>query len=526
MIIFSLYITFVISNIYFSALSGADNYKYMQNILYLFGDSPEPYDNQGLLYYFLVSLIIKIRTESFDYINSQAFLSDTIDAIVLSESILLANFILFIFGLIGFYYLMKKIEIKKNKSLFIILLFCYFPTFYYLRLNMKPEILAFTLLPWIFFFFEDFLHTKLNRNIVSISILSAILITTKGSIAAMVAVCLFIKFIINYKSFTIKQISLGFLILFLAWGSILGENYLFDIGSLLDRQPEENYDNRADLDFIYTFDFERLRKDPKKDYHSESLLSITMIDLFSDYFELNWKEDSVLFSQKIKPLIIARDRDINNLNLKLFNYDSDYKHIVYSGPHENYLKYQIRYFGLMFSSLFIFLVLYNLFRENKRNVTYLLLPFIGIFVLLINSIFGIPQNNFDPAVADTFKVFYYSFLIPFPILIIFKNMNLKNVRNIFIITIFIIFTFINLGFPKINDEQLDSKLTTSIENTVLCEFNKTYMEPTLASGDKLLCRDTKISGSVATNFVKIPYISSFLLLISTLLILLKLKDEK
>ena len=105
-------------------------------------------------------------------------------------------------------------------------------------------------------------------------------------------------------------------------------------------------------------------------------------------------------------------------------------------------------------------------------------------------------------------------------------MNLKNVRNIFIITIFIIFTFINLGFPKINDEQLDSKLTTSIENTVLCEFNKTYMEPTLASGDKLLCRDTKISGSVATNFVKIPYISSFLLLISTLLILLKLKDEK
>ena len=178
------------SNIYFSALSGADNYKYIQNILYLFGESSEPYDNQGLLYYFLVSLIIKIRTESFDYNNSQAFLSDTIDAIVLSESILLANFILFIFGLIGFYYLMKKIEIKKNKSLFIILLFCFFPTFYYLRLNMKPEILAFTLLPWIFFFFEDFLDTKQNRNIISIGILSAILMSTKGSIAAMVAVCL------------------------------------------------------------------------------------------------------------------------------------------------------------------------------------------------------------------------------------------------------------------------------------------------------------------------------------------------
>ena len=52
------------------------------------------------------------------------------------------------------------------------------------------------------------------------------------------------------------------------------------------------------------------------------------------------------------------------------------------------------------------------------------------------------------------------------------------------------------------------------------------MEPTLASGNKLLCKDTKISGSVKTKLVKIPYASSFLLLISTLLILLKLKHEK
>ncbi len=525
-IFLSLYITFSMSNIYFSALSGADNYKYIQNILYLFGESSEPYDNQGLLYYFIVSLVIKMRTESFEYFNNQAFLADTVDAIFLSEAILLANFILFIFGLVGFYYLMKKIEFNQYKSLVVILFFCYFPTFYYLRLNMKPEILAFTLLPWIFFFFEDFLDTKQNRNIISIGILSAILMSTKGSIAAMVAVCLLAQYIINYKRITLKQISLGFLTLLIAWGSILVENYFFEIGSLLDRQPEENYNNRATVDFIYTVDFERLRKDPKKDYHRESLLSITMIDLFSDYFELNWKEDSVLFSQKIKPLIVARDRSINNLNLKLINYDSQFKHFVYSGPNSVYLKYQVRYIGLLFSALFIFLIFLNLFRENKKNRVYILFPFFGIFVLLINSIFGIPQNNFDPAVADTFKVFYYSFLVPFSLLIILKNVDLKKIFNLFLTLLFIIFTFINFGFPKINDQQLDSSITRSVENTVLCEFNSIYIQTTLASTDKLICKTPNISGSIDTTFDKIPYISSFLLLIGSFLILLKIKKNE
>lgn len=114
----------------------------------------------------------------------------------------------------------------------------------------------------------------------------------------MVLICLFCRYIISSKSISLKQVGLGLFIFLMAWGSILGENYFLEIGNILDRQPEENYNNRADSKFIYSVDFERLRKDPKKDYHNESLLAITMIDLFSDYFELNWKEDSVLFSEK------------------------------------------------------------------------------------------------------------------------------------------------------------------------------------------------------------------------------------
>ena len=73
LIFISLYITFVITNIYFNALSGADNYKYIENILFFFGERDSTYDNQGLLYYFLVSLILKLRTDSFNYFEKAIF---------------------------------------------------------------------------------------------------------------------------------------------------------------------------------------------------------------------------------------------------------------------------------------------------------------------------------------------------------------------------------------------------------------------------------------------------------------------
>ena len=46
---------------------------------------------------------------------------------------------------------------------------------------------------------------------------------------------------------------------------------------------------------------------------------------------------------------------------------------------------------------------------------------------MVNSLFGFPQNNFDPLVGDTLKVFYYSFLIPLPVLIVFKKF--KTCKN-------------------------------------------------------------------------------------------------
>ena len=54
-LIFFVYLTFSITHIYFNALAGADNYKYFQNILFVYGESDNTFVNQGLLYYFLIA---------------------------------------------------------------------------------------------------------------------------------------------------------------------------------------------------------------------------------------------------------------------------------------------------------------------------------------------------------------------------------------------------------------------------------------------------------------------------------------
>ena len=517
-----IYITFSITNIYFNALAGADNFKYFQNILYIYEESTTTYDNQGLLYYFFVASLLSLRTSSFNY-NQDINTIFQNDSVLLSETILLTNLIIFVFGLVGFYFIMEKLNVGKNKSLVILIVMVCFPSLYYLRLNMKPEILAFALIPWIFYFLESFLESKRNILLVNISILLSILVLSKGSIAAMVLACLFTRFIINYKLFSSKQILIGFGSLLIALSLITIENNILGIGNLLERNPEPNYNFKAPSNIIYNLDAERLLKDPKKNYHRDSLIGITLIDLTGDYFELNWKEDSVLFSKNIKPLIVSRDRELDNENLKLFNLDAELKNIVYSGPGPKYTKYYLRYLNLLISIFFIFLTFKYFFKEKKVNKVYLIFPFIGIFVLLINTVFGIPQNNFDPSFGDTYKVFYYSFLIPFSIIVVLKNISIKNFKNIMFVLFFLLFTFVNLGFPKSNNENLDIEIKESIENTIFCELNKNIVENSFITEIKVQCIDQNVIGPIKTDIKKVPFISLFLLFLSIALSFISFK---
>ena len=77
----------------------------------------------------------------------------------------------------------------------------------------------------------------------------------------------------------------------------------------------------------------------------------------SDYFELNWKEDSTLFSKNIKPLVVGELKNSGDEYYKLFSLDFNNKEIKYFGPGLDYLTYVTTYIAMIFSLFFLYLYL-------------------------------------------------------------------------------------------------------------------------------------------------------------------------
>ena len=77
-----------------------------------------------------------------------------------------------------------------------------------------------------------------------------------------------------------------FSFLIILFFSNFGNNRL-GVGNVLNRSPEVQYQNLAEIQILYSIDLERLYKDPMKNYHKDSALAITLLDTYGDYFELN-----------------------------------------------------------------------------------------------------------------------------------------------------------------------------------------------------------------------------------------------
>ena len=80
-------------------------------------------------------------------------------------------------------------------------LLCFLPISFHIRGTLKPEILAFTLFSWILYYISDYKTNKNTLIFVKIILLSAILFTTKSSIAVMIGTVLLLELIINYRGF-------------------------------------------------------------------------------------------------------------------------------------------------------------------------------------------------------------------------------------------------------------------------------------------------------------------------------------
>lgn len=469
----------------------------------------------GLMYYYLQYINYYVQYNEF---GQNQFL--------LHKSIQQTNFYIFIVGLIGFYKILRHFNFQKS-SIFLTFIFInFFPVSVVQRIVFKPEILAFALLPWILFCIEKY---KEEKNVyylyLSIPILVSCL-TLKGNVLVIISVYIFIT---NLKLLIeINKRHLLFLIsLFLLSITFLNfENSSANNKSLLDVQSgatlNEKYDFKASPKIIYHTDIYDILTSPIKHDHADSFIAITLLETTGDYFDLYWDSDCCNYfkdrkefvkfevSERIQPPIISvEDKELT---------------IFIQKETDIYLNQTI---GL-FLSLFFYSILIKSVFQNKKYRSYLLATFLGMGLLLFHSISGIPVNNFDPNVGDTYKPHYYSFLFLLSTIFLVIGLIGKKKNRIFLI-IYILFSFINFGLLKTPTISFNNDITPYIEYSTFCEISK----PLLINNyglDDVECFNGDGISSIAWEEV---YENGFAIkkfnitaLISTFLIMLYLTSKK
>ena len=351
---------------------------------------------------------------------------------------------------------------------------------------MKPEILAFSLLPWVIYYSKQYLIEKDFFYLYFTIPMLSILFTSKGSILGLTVIFLLLfygKEILNiFKNHTVKGLTvLLILIAFLI--PIYMENSKITNSGVLNFEPYLEYKNNAPLNIIYNFDLNEFLNNPIRNSQAGSFIGVTLLDTFGDYYQLYWEYEYSLTNTSRKEI----------LKSGTFNIDLNFKEI--------YLPINIRYLNLEYYRIYISVLLtliYYLFllkdviskKYNKELKVFLILPFIGMALLLFQVITGVPAQNWDPSKGDSLKPFYYSFLIIISFSFLFIE-NLKKIKfknKIFlIISSFLVFMFL-MGFPKANNSSFDNQLIFNNQHLFTCEMNSLIFKVTLFETDNITCK--------------------------------------
>ena len=284
--IFTLLISYYLGVAFFDITTGLDFNKYVVNLEFFSGKDVEVYDSQGSLYFWSIA--------NFSGFSYEFYTSRNLSTLI-NNKIQLINLTYYLLGLLGLGLLLK---IKKVNSLHILLslsVLNFFPTALYFRLTMKPEIMAFAILPWLFLLFTYYFEQRNNLNSYILIILLSLTLTTKGSITGMVLISLL--FLYGKKLIRIRDnlpLLLGTLIfssLFLYLNFLLTGKFLFGRPNVVGESLLNKWNNTADLNFFTNIDFRNLYENPFKYLHSDSFVSITLLDTLSDYFTFFWKHN-------------------------------------------------------------------------------------------------------------------------------------------------------------------------------------------------------------------------------------------
>ena len=433
--IISLLTSFFLGEIFYNSIDGTDFYRYFRYIEYFSGTIETPSREQGLFYFWFISNFIEF---------SQSYYLPDKWEYVYSTSIQLGNFVLYLIGLLGLFLWLSSRGVNKSIIFLTFSVLNFFPPIYGGRLIMKPEILVFCFLPWIFIGIDNYFKNKNKINLILVAPLLSLLVTSKGTIAMMMFFSLLYLYFHEIKKINLKDLLIPVAFFTILSTLLYSENSNINSVSLLSHQELDQYLFKAPISFLLNINFNDLIFNPFRNEHANSLIGITLIDLFGDYFNRYWDHSRSLFLS-------------NRFDLLEF----------LPNPRRNV--------GLSLSSIFVLSsIAYTPEKKFKKHQKVYL---IGMSVLALTSL-GLFGLHFNPDKGDTVKTHYYFYLIAISFTIILvQYLSRRKYITQLVSVILLITTFLFIfGFPKTYDAEYESVLQDKLSVTVGCEVSSLYFD--------------------------------------------------
>ncbi len=474
-LLFFIYLIKELNFLFYNSLDSPDFDKYSVYFEYLFSNTNTTGREQGLFYYYLNSWYYYFFAETSADSNLYALLHKSIQEF---------NFILFIIGLLGIYKILRLFKFSNLSIFFTLMLLNLLPLSVALRIVFKPEIITFALLPWIILCIEKYKNSNKVSYIYLATPLIATCVSSKGSIAAMLLVSIFIIYLKEIISLGLKNTFILLITLCILIIPIFNEDTKSNGLNLAQLESgassDSNYDFKAPKSFIYKLDGYQLVSNPIKNKQSDSFIGITLLDTFGDYYDIYWDNDSSLYFKNRVEVLKFEQSDI----IETPKINTKEKSVTF------YLQnltdtYYRKVIGLIASIYFYFLFFSGLFKDSKYRRFYFF-PLISVSLLLIHVITGFPSNNFNPELGDTLKPLYYSPFLLLSCVFLFANYFNKNIKNKIIFIFFIPLVLIIFGFPKTLDYEFERDIAEINNYSFFCEFNKNITFQNLTSESNCL----------------------------------------
>tara|TARA_B100000902_G_scaffold11022_1_gene13450 strand:- start:3378 stop:5039 length:1662 start_codon:yes stop_codon:yes gene_type:complete len=447
-----------VNYLFYNTLDSPDINKYIIYFDHFFNNQTTNKEH-GLLYYYLHSL-----NYSFFYSDLNNF------QFFIHKSVQQVNFYIFVYGLIGYYFLLKYLNFSLNVIFSTLLFINFFPPSISMRLVYKPEILAFALLPWIIFLFERYLKSKNILNLILSIPMIVTALTIKGNVLAIISIYLFFSYFKIFLNTSKKTLAILFFISLMSFTALSLENNEANGRLILDIQSgstiEENYNYKAPYSIIYKTDLYGLISSPIKHDHAKSFIGITLLETSGDYFDLYWDNNASEFFKNRKKIFSFVQS--NEIKMPVVN-DAGSGFIVFQQRMTDVYLHQL--IGLLLS-IFLFYSLLSTSAKKGAHRKFLIASFIGMGVLLFHSITGIPKNNFDPLVGDTLKPLYYSFVLIFSFAFLIASKLSKKSIRFFYLAIYCLLIIFVLGFPKSSEFEPDTNMVNKIQASIFCPVEK------------------------------------------------------